>query len=125
MTRPAFTYPTFVAFFLVAACAATAPPLTDFPAGVRTPSAADVTGLLKGKSFNQASGGIRTDYGADRNDITAYIAGRAEKGTWRAEDGRVCFEFTTLPSVCNELRLLGTDIYVKRSNGQVTQLLAR
>ena len=64
-------------------------------------------------------------YGAAGNDITVYFSGRSDKGTWRAENGRICYEFTTIPSACNDVRLLGDDIYLKRSNGQVTQLLPR
>ena len=110
---------------LVTACASTSPPAPDFPAGARAPAAAEITNLVKGKSFNLASGGVRTDYGAAGNDITVYFSGRSDKGTWRAEDGRICFDYTTIPSACNDVRLIGNDIYLKRSNGQVTQLLPR
>ena len=118
------TYLSFTAL-LVVACASTTPPLTEFHAGIRTLSATEIASLVKGKSFNLASGGMRSDYGAAGNDITVYFSGRSDKGTWRAEDGRICYEFTTIPSACNDMRLLGNDIYLKRSNGQVTQLLPR
>ena len=118
------TYLSFTAL-LVVACASTTPPLTEFSAGIRTPSATETASLVKGKSFNLASGGMRSDYGAAGNDITVYFSGRSDKGTWRAEDGRICCEFTTIPSACNDVRLLGNDLYLKRSNGQVTQLLPR
>ncbi|MFD1710578.1 hypothetical protein FVQ98_06930 [Ottowia sp. GY511] len=120
-----FSYPlAALAVVLVSACAST-PPASDFPAGVRTPTKAEVANAVKGKSFNFATGNIRTDYGAASNDVTAYFSGRSEKGTWRAEDGRICFEFKTIASTCNEVRLLGSDIYLKRDNGQVTQLVPR
>ena len=118
------TYLSFTAL-LVVACASTTAPLTEFPAGIRTPSATEIASLVKGKSFNLASGGMRSDYGAAGNDITVYFSGRSDKDTWRAEDGRICYEFTTIPSACNDVRLLGNDLYLKRSNGQVTQLLPR
>ena len=118
------TYLSFTAL-LVVACASTTAPLTEFSAGIRTPSATDIASLVKGKSFNLASGGMRSDYGAAGNDITVYFSGRCDKGTSRSEDGRICYEFTTIPSACNDVRLLGNDIYLKRSNGQVTQLLPR
>lgn len=114
-----------LATLLIAACASTTPPASEFPSGIRTPSATEIASLVKGKSFNLASGGMRSDYGAAGNDITVYFSGRSDKGTWRAEDGRICYEFTTIPSACNDVRLLGNDIYLKRSNGQVTQLLPR
>ena len=118
------TYLSFTAL-LVVACASTTPPLAELPAGIRTPSATEIASLVKGKSFNLASGGMRSDYGAAGNDITVYFSGRCDKGTWRAEDGRICYEFTTIPSACNDVRLLGNDLYLKRRNGQVTQLLPR
>ena len=118
------TYLSFTALLMVA-CASTTAPLTELPAGIRTPSATEIASLVKGKSFNLASGGMRSDYGAAGNDITVYFSGRCVKGTWRAEDGRICYEFTTIRSACNDVRLLGNDIYLKRSNGQVTQLLPR
>ena len=49
----------------------------------------------------------------------------ARSGTWRAEDGRVCYQFKTIPSACNDLRVAGKDVYLKRSNGQVVQLVPR
>ena len=122
--RTRATYLSFTALPVVA-CASTTAPLTELPAGIRTPSATEIASLVKGKSFNLASGGLRSDYGAAGNDITVYFSGRCDKRTWRAEDGRICYEFTTIPSACNDLRLLGNDIYLKRSNGQVTQLLPR
>lgn len=106
------------------ACAST-PPATEFPAGARAPAAAEIGPLLKGRSFNISSGGIRTDYAADSNVITAYFSGRSDQGTWRAEDGRICTEFKTIPSACNDLRVVGNAIYLKRSNGSVVKLEPR
>ena len=96
LTRPRATYLSFTALLMVA-CASTTAPLTELPAGIRTPSATEIASLVKGKSFNLASGGMRSDYGAAGNDITVYFSGRSDKGTWRAEDGRICYEFTPSP----------------------------
>lgn len=123
MTTTRFLIPCALGAML-AACASGPPPATDFPAGARTPTAAEVTGLLKGKSFNQPNG-VRTDYAADSNTVTAYFSGRSDTGTWRGEDGRVCFELKTVPSGCNELRLVGNDLYLKRMSGQVIKLQPR
>ena len=83
------------------------------------------TGLLQPPERRCLGGHEDAGYGAAGNDITVYFSGRSDKGTWRAEDGRICYEFTTIPSACNDVRLLGNDIYLKRSNGQMTQLLPR
>lgn len=83
--------------------------------------AAELTTLLRGKSTSAPTpnGAVRVDYGAIGNTLVAYIAGRSDTGTWRVEDGRICFEFKTWPSACNEARLVGSDIYTKRANGDV------
>lgn len=111
---------------LLAACAASAPPAKDFPAGARAPSAAELATLLRGKSTNAplSSGGtIRVDYAADSNNLKVFAAGRSDTGTWRAEEGgRVCFEFKVFTSACNDIRLLGQDIYTRRANGDVVSV---
>lgn len=107
---------------LLTACAATAPPARDFPAGVRTPSAAELAALLRGKSTRTPmpdGSTVRADYAAEGNHLTIYAAGRSDTGTWLAEDGRVCFEFKVFRSACNDIRLAGQDIYAKRANGDV------
>lgn len=118
--------PVVLSAALLAACASGPPPATEFPAGAKAPSAAEVTNLLKGKSFDfSGPDGIRTDYAKEGNAITVYFSGRSDVGTWRAEDGRVCYQFKTIPSACNDLRVAGKDVYLKRSNGQVVQLVPR
>ena len=62
---------------------------------------------------------VRADYAAEGNHLTIYAAGRSDTGTWRAEDGRVCFEFKVFRSACNDIRLAGQDLYAKRANGDV------
>lgn len=113
---------------LIAACAATAPPAKEFPTGARAPSAAELTTLLRGKSLTFVAGNgstVRTDFAATGNGLTAFFSGRSDTGTWRTEDGRVCFEFKVIPSACNDARLVGPDLYLKRSNGEVVLLSAR
>ena len=114
---------------LLAGCASGPPPRTDFPPGARAPSAAEAAGLLRGKSFNLTNpngSSIRVDHAADASGgVAIYFSGRSDSGTWRTEDGRVCSELKTVPSACNDMRLAGKDIYIKRDNGQVVQLVPR
>lgn len=126
MRSPHFLLPVALAA-LLAACASGPPPASEFPAGAKAPSAAEVTALLKGKSFDLSGpGGVRTDYAKEGNAITVYFSGRSDVGTWRAEDGRVCMEnFRAIQGACNDVRMIGSDIYVKRSNGQVVKLSPR
>ena len=114
---------------LLAGCASAPPPQADFPPGARAPAAAEATSLLRGKSFTLANpngSSTRVDHAGDASGgVAIYFAGRSDSGTWRAEDGRVCYQFKTIPSACNDLRVAGKDVYLKRSNGQVVQLVPR
>ena len=99
------------------------------PPGAGPPGAAEAAGLLRGKSFNLANpngSSIRVDHAADASGgVAIYFSGRSDSGTWRTEDGRVCYVLKTVPSACNDMRLAGKDIYIKRDNGQVVQLVPR
>ncbi len=111
---------------LLAACAASAPPAKDFPDGARAPSAAELNALLRGKSASalHANGTTtQVDYAADSNKLTIYFGGRADTGTWRAEDGgTVCYEFKVFNSTCSTIRLVGQDVYTQRANGDVVRV---
>ena len=123
--RQATHLPLVLTPLLIAACAATAPPSTEFPPGARAPSAAEVMTLLRGKStqVTLANGTmVRADYAANTNDVKAYANGRSDSGTWRAEDGRVCHEFKVFNSSCSEIRLVGQNLYLKRFTGEVVRL---
>ncbi len=115
---------TVLATALLWGCASSPPPATDFPAGARTPSAAEVAAALGGKSFNVPGprGMIRSDYAVQANGLAVFYPGGSDTGTWRAEEGRICMAFKKLQSVCNDMRLAGSDIYMKRSNGDVVRM---
>ena len=125
----AIALPLLAAAAVLAACASGPPPATDFPPGARAPATGEITSLLRGKSFNLANpngSSIRVDHAADASGgVAIYFSGRSDSGTWRTEDGRVCYELKTVPSACNDMRLAGKDIYIKRDNGQVVQLVPR
>ena len=111
---------------LLAGCASAPPPQADFPPGARAPAATEAASLLRGKSFTLANpngSSTRVDHAADASGgVAIYFSGRSDSGTWRAEDGRICFQFQVLPSNCNEVRLLGSELYMKRSNGDVVRV---
>lgn len=107
---------------LIAACAASAPPAAEFPAGARVPSTAELAALLSGKTTRAplpSGGTVQVDHAADSNQATAYAGGRSDTGTWRTEDGRACYEWKVFKSGCGELRLVGSDLYLKRASGEV------
>ena len=125
MTIPAIRLCALLGAALLGACATPAPLGKDFAPGARAPTASELRALLRGKSYQTptvASGTIRVDYAADSDRLQAFYRGRSDSGTWRAEDGRICFQFQVLPSNCNEVRLLGSELYMKRSNGDVVRV---
>ena len=101
----------------LAGCASTAS--TEFAAEARKPNAAEVTSIFRGHTFTLDQ--TKVVYGP-ANEVAAFFGGRSDTGTWTAEDGRICFSFKVIPSACNEVRMVGQDIFLKRSNGRVSQL---
>lgn len=125
MTIPAIRLCALLGAALLGACATPAPLGKDFAPGARAPTASELRALLRGKSYQTPTvggGTIRVDYAADSDRLQAFYRGRSDSGTWRAEDGRICFQFQVLPSNCNEVRLLGSELYMKRSNGDVVRV---
>ncbi|MEZ5607032.1 MAG: DUF995 domain-containing protein [Burkholderiaceae bacterium] len=112
---------------VLAGCASGPPPARDFPPGARVPSVAELTTLFRGKTTTTESstaGTIRVDYAADSNQLKILTRGRADTGTWRAdENGKVCFEFKTFQSTCNDIRMVGQEVYIRRANGEVTSVM--
>lgn len=112
---------------LLAACATTTPVSKEFPAGARAPSAAELTALLRGKSYHSlASNGstVRADYSANSDAVTIFSGGRSDNGKWRVEGSQLCLQMTNFPSSCNDVRLVGQEIYLKRANGDVVRATA-
>ena len=95
----------------------------EFPPEATMPTAAEISAAFQGKSFNTPSpvGTIRSDYAKEGNGVTSFIRGQSDQGTWKAEDGRICFEMRNLRSTSNDVRFVGPDIYIGRSNGDVVK----
>ena len=109
---------------LLAACATTTPVSKDFPAGARAPSAAELSAMLRGKSYHSVAANgstVRADYAANSDGVTLNSGGLTDNGKWRVEDGRLCLQMTNFPSSCSDIRLVGQDIYLKRANGDVVR----
>ena len=96
----------------------------EFPDGVRTPAAAEVTTLMAGKTWIMSprrGGNLQLEHAAD-GGMLAFVGGKSDTGTWRSEDGKVCYEFRVFTSACNDVRLLGEDVYFRRSSGEVVKM---
>lgn len=114
---------------LLAIVAAHAAHAEEFPADAKVPTAAEITAGFQGRSFDfKAANGalVRTNYAKEGNSMTVVFGGgRSDNSTWTAEDGRICLEMRTIPSACNDLRIIGGDFHLRRSNGEIVRLEPR
>ena len=96
---------TVLATALLWGCASSPPPATDFPAGARTPSAAEVAAALGGKSFNVPGprGMIRSDYAVQANGLAVFYPGGSDTGTWIALEKPGTMVAISTPMVVNRL----------------------
>ena len=94
----------------------------EFPTDARTPPAAEINTLFAGKTWimTPARGGeLQLEHAAD-GGFRAFVGGKSDSGTWRAEDGKMCYEFKgPFTSACNDVRLVGEQVLFKRSSGEV------
>lgn len=101
------------------------PAPTAFPDGAEVASAAQLRERIADKVMHvQLADGssFRIDY---RGNGYAYLdtsSGFRDTGKWRAEDGKLCYEWRRAPSSCGEVKFKGDAIYVKRTNGDVVAL---
>jgi hypothetical protein len=97
---------------------------TEFPGGA-SPLGADA---LKARfseasyAFTDANGVVvGLQFKGAEVDVKAPRA--SDSGTWKIEGSAICFELQRFKSGCNEVRLLGDQLYWKRnSNGEVVKL---
>ena len=97
----------------------------EFPEGVKTPSAAELNGLMKGKTFNvklPEGLGWKLDYRDNGYFYVNVSNGFNGSGRWSVEDGKMCSNVKTDPTVCNDMRIDGTRLLLKRSNGTIVHL---
>ena len=100
-----------------------APP-TDFPADAK-PVAADVLlQRLAGKVFNvkpAASSAWRLQFQAGGHYFVNLSSGYSDDGPWRVEESRLCTAPQKARASCNEMRLAGDTLYLKRDSGEVVR----
>ena len=99
-----------------------------FPEDAVAPARADLQQRLAGKVFNVklADGaGWRLEYKTNGYYFVNTSAGNNDTGQWRAEDGKLCSKGRKSNSEgsCNEARVRGNELYVKRTNGEIIQLV--
>ena len=100
----------------------------DFPATAQTPTAAELGNHLGGKVFKDktaAGQGWRLDFRASGHMFADISTGARDSGTWRSEDGKVCFEYRgRFPSGCAEVRIAPQALYYLRGTGEIVTLQA-
>jgi len=97
----------------------------EFPEGANTPNASELEALIKDKVFTskQADGSSwRLDYRSNGYFYVNTSGGFKASGKWAVEDGKLCMNLKTDPTVCNDMRLQGTKLLLKRTNGSVISL---
>ena len=113
---------------LAAALGAAGARAQDFPAGVGTPTAAEIQQRLAGKSFDVklANGtGWRLDYKDSGYFFMSTSTAYSDSGKWRTEDGRLCHEPRKTNAGCNEVRIREAALLMKRDSGEIIEFLPR
>lgn len=116
-----------IAFALLAATAgalAQAPVApADFPTEANALNAEALQARLSGKVF-----GVKTAGGATwRLQFQAgglyfiNVGGYSDSGKWRTEVSNLCTEPQKRPAACNEMRLVGDVLYMKRDSGEIVK----
>jgi hypothetical protein len=112
------------AFFAATVPAQTGP--QDFPADAQPLPADAVKARTTDKVFKVAlanGNSWRLEYRANGMFfINVAPSGYSDSGKWRPEDSKICSEPQKSKASCNEVRLLGDALYLKRDNGEVIKL---
>jgi hypothetical protein len=117
---------TLLAALLLIPAAAALAQGTAFPDDATTPSAADIQQRLTGKAFDIKLGDgsmWHVQYGDGGAFDFKSSKGFADHGNWNAEDGKICSKGSKIPYSCNDVRMKGADLYLKRDNGEVVQFV--
>jgi hypothetical protein len=99
----------------------------EFPEGSVAPPAAELQAILAGKTFDvKLPTGDNWRFQLDKNGFFYVDTPRGQdSGKWKTEDGKMCTEPRRSNASCNEMRLHGTNLLMKRDNGQIVQFIAR
>jgi predicted small lipoprotein YifL len=101
----------------------------EFPADAKPLSADELKTRTTDKVFRVAlanGSSWRLDYrGNGMFFINVSPSGYGDNGKWRVEESRLCTEPQKSKASCNDVRLLGDALYLKRDNGEVIKLEAQ
>ncbi|MGF6638268.1 hypothetical protein OKW38_000155 [Paraburkholderia sp. MM5496-R1] len=61
--------------------------------------------------------------GSNKATMRRQTARFADHGDWKAQDAKVCSKGSKIPYACNEVRIKGDDLYLKRDSGEIVQFI--
>ena len=96
----------------------------EFPAGAQPLTAEALQQRLSGKEFQVplADGSWwRLQFLSGGNWAITTNRGHKNDGTWRVDGSQMCSEPKKARASCNEMRLLGDTLYLKRDSGEVVK----
>lgn len=100
----------------------------EFPPEAQAVSAQALQAALTGKEFHvPLADGSWWRLHFQPGGIWAITTNRGHKndGTWRVEGSQMCSEPKKARASCNEMRLLGDTLYLKRDSGEVAKFEPR
>jgi hypothetical protein len=110
------------------ACLSSTVSAQDFPEPNSAPSAADLKSLVSGQVFTVAVTDGTTWRWQFNGNGYYYINisnGFSDTGEWRVEDGKLCTKGKRIPASCNDVRLSGEKLLLKRDNGEIVHLVVK
>ncbi len=93
----------------------------EFPAEAKPLAADDLRQRVSGKVFRvktAAGAAWRLQYQA-AGSFYINVGSFSDSGKWRIEDSKLCSEPQKSPAACNEMRLAGDALYLKRDSGEI------
>jgi hypothetical protein len=114
--------------FLVLALAAQAMAQvpTEFPPGATEIAPAALTEALNGKVFAVKlanSSTWRLEYRANGQFFINTSGGYNDTGKWTVKDSQLCSDPTKSKASCNDMRLVGSRLHLKRDSGEIIELV--
>ena len=95
-----------------------------FPVDARIPTGSELTRELAGQVFdsekvNGQAWHVRYDYFG--NFVVSTNAGVQLSGGWSTRDGMLCSDGPKVDNRCYEVRIKGSDFYLKRGSGEIVR----
>ena len=97
---------------------------SEFPPDAKPLPAAVLHERLAGKVFNvkpAAGSAWRLQFQAGGHYFVNLSSGYSDNGPWRVEESRLCTAPQKARASCNEMRLAGDTLYLKRDSGEVVR----